>query len=274
MGPNRATCSEFLSSGQRERRELIDVIHTLREETSVLKKYILNLEDSLSSKIAGKPLEANIVANDNSIVMTNEEKINIQLAEVRHNLKIKYHNNKRNLESNTDYESNQCQPQSEHTEETIPKCPLNVEATTVECPSPNESHSMLKATVKENAPKLPQTDKSHHWPRGTTLVVGDSMLGGVQERLIGPRGNIKVRSFPGASSNDMKDYIRPLLRKCPDRIVLHVGTNDAIQSSPEEIVQNILSVKLFIEHELKSCDIIVSSPIDRLTKMADVPTKS
>ena len=183
--------------------------------------------------------------------MTAEDKINIQLAEVRHNQKIKFHN-ERHTESHY---------QSVH-EEAISECQSNAEATIAESTLSSESHSTSETTNNENAPQLRQTN--HHWPRGTTLIVGDSMLGGIQERLIGPRGNIKVRSFPGANTDDMKDYIRPLLRKCPDRVVLHVGTNDAIQYSPDEIVQRILSVKTFIEHELKDCDVIISSPINRL----------
>ena len=74
---------------------------------------------------------------------------------------------------------------------------------------------------------------------------------GVKEGLIGPRGNIKVRSFPGATLDDMIDYLRPLLRKRPDRVLLHAATNNAISHDSNEIIQKILDVKAFIENELK-----------------------
>ena len=90
------------------------------------------------------------------------------------------------------------------------------------------------------------------------------MLGGVKEGLIGPRGNMKVRSFPGATLDDMIDYLRPLLRKKPDRVILHAATNDAVNHGPDEIIKKILNVKTFIEREVKDCNVIISSPINRL----------
>ena len=66
-----------------------------------------------------------------------------------------------------------------------------------------------------------KTGKSffHTWRKGTTLIVDDRMLGGVKEGLIGPHGNMKVRSFPGATLDDMIDYLRPLLRRKPNRVL-------------------------------------------------------
>ena len=38
--------------------------------------------------------------------------------------------------------------------------------------------------------------------------------------------NIKIRKYPGASLTDIWDIIRPSLRKEPDQIIIHTGTND------------------------------------------------
>ena len=35
-----------------------------------------------------------------------------------------------------------------------------------------------------------------------------------------------VKSFGGATSKDMIDYVKPSARKKPDKIIVHVGTND------------------------------------------------
>ena len=59
------------------------------------------------------------------------------------------------------------------------------------------------------------TNKNHTWAPGTTLIIGDSMIGGIRETQIAPRKNIKVRSFAGATVRDMEDYVLPLLRKKP-----------------------------------------------------------
>ena len=94
------------------------------------------------------------------------------------------------------------------------------------------------------------------------LIVGDSMLGGVKKRLIRPQGNMKVRSFPWATLDNMIDYLHPLLRKGPDRALLHAATNDAINHDSHEIIQNILDVKAFIDNKVEGCTVIISSPIN------------
>ena len=57
----------------------------------------------------------------------------------------------------------------------------------------------------------------YKWDRNTTLIVDDSMLSGIEERRISQRDRkVKVKNFPGAKIDDMYDYIKPLLKKCPD----------------------------------------------------------
>ena len=34
-----------------------------------------------------------------------------------------------------------------------------------------------------------------------------------------------VKLFPGATVEDMEDFIKPITRKSPDKLILHVGTN-------------------------------------------------
>ena len=38
--------------------------------------------------------------------------------------------------------------------------------------------------------------------------------------------NIKVRRYPGASSIDIIDHLKPNPAKVPDKITIHAGTND------------------------------------------------
>ena len=54
----------------------------------------------------------------------------------------------------------------------------------------------------------------HRWDRNTTLVVSDdSMLSGIEERRISKRDRkVKLKKFPGATIDDMCDYIKPLLK--------------------------------------------------------------
>ena len=72
----------------------------------------------------------------------------------------------------------------------------------------------------------------HKWSRNTTLIVGDSTLSGTDERRISKRDRkVKVKNFPGVIIDDMYDYIKSLLKKCPNNIILNVVTNNTINES-------------------------------------------
>ena len=59
-------------------------------------------------------------------------------------------------------------------------------------------------------------------------ILGDSMLNGVQEKRLNKNAdiNIKIRKYHGAPSTEILDHIRPSLRKEPDKIIIHAGTNN------------------------------------------------
>ena len=61
----------------------------------------------------------------------------------------------------------------------------------------------------------------------------------------------------------MYDYMKPLLRKLPDYIILHIGTNDAVNNTSREILDKILKLKTYIQKELLKCQITISTPIKR-----------
>lgn len=52
-----------------------------------------------------------------------------------------------------------------------------------------------------------QSNTSWQWPTGTKLVVGASMLGGIEESRFGTKR--KVCSFPAANTEDMYQYMVP-----------------------------------------------------------------
>ena len=104
----------------------------------------------------------------------------------------------------------------------------------------------------------------HEWPINACLIIGDSILQHLDESRLSKRNApVKVRCFPGSNIEDMYSYICPLLRKNPAHIVLHVATNDAPYKSPDEILTDILKLKLFILDKLPNCDVIISQPITR-----------
>ena len=57
-------------------------------------------------------------------------------------------------------------------------------------------------------------------------ILGDSMIKYVSGRNISDYMNVKVRSHPGASTEDLIDYVKPIASKKPKMLVIHTGTND------------------------------------------------
>ena len=62
----------------------------------------------------------------------------------------------------------------------------------------------------------------------TTVILGDSIIQNLQGFKLGKEINqrVVVKSFSGATTQDMKSYIQPTINNAPDRICLHIGTND------------------------------------------------
>ena len=57
-------------------------------------------------------------------------------------------------------------------------------------------------------------------------VVGDSIVSGLSEKGLSKRHTVKVRSHPGDTTEDLADDIKPIMRKNPDLVIIHFGTND------------------------------------------------
>ena len=101
------------------------------------------------------------------------------------------------------------------------------------------------------------------WKKNTVLILGDSMLSHINERTLSRRYTTKVRSFPGATADDLHHYIQPLLRKRPDKILLVIGTNDISYNSVEAVLAKIVSLTKIIHKNLPNCHIIISEIIER-----------
>ena len=74
---------------------------------------------------------------------------------------------------------------------------------------------------------------------------------------------IKVATFPGCTTQDMKDHIRPLLRRNTDEIIIHVGTNSLHSSNtPLECAAELIDLAESVSSE-SSALISISSLITR-----------
>ena len=75
------------------------------------------------------------------------------------------------------------------------------------------------------------------------MVVGDSIVKKVKGWELSTKDDLfVVRSFPGAKTDDMESYIKPTLKNKLECIIIHCGTNDLKNSTPQSISENISSL--------------------------------
>ena len=114
--------------------------------------------------------------------------------------------------------------------------------------------------------KNQHNSQNHPWKKGTILIIGDLILSGLREFKMSKRKTIKVRTFPGATIGDIKFFVVPHLRKNPDKIVLHVGTNDAPHATPKETFNAIKDLKSFLQKYAPESKRIISTSVLRVDK--------
>ena len=75
--------------------------------------------------------------------------------------------------------------------------------------------------------------------------------------------NIKVKSrkYPCASSIDFLDHIKPGLRKAPEQIIIHAGTNDISRNT--SYLKNVKKIVKLVKENCKDTKLSFSSMICR-----------
>ena len=71
---------------------------------------------------------------------------------------------------------------------------------------------------------------------------------------------VKVQNFRGATVDDMKHHVTPLLRKEPSSIIIYAGKNEVPYLTSREILDNLITLKSFITDKLPNCKVVISTP--------------
>ena len=86
-----------------------------------------------------------------------------------------------------------------------------------------------------------------------------------QDRLSNStKKSVVVRSFGGAGGAEIYPKLEKLIKKKPTTIILHVGTNDSTTKTPEAILDDLYTLRRFIEAQISGIKVILSSPIIRV----------
>ena len=91
------------------------------------------------------------------------------------------------------------------------------------------------------------------------------MLNNIKEKfdLNTKTSNVSVRSFSGATIEDMKDYSIPLLRKEPNVLIIHAGTNNVRTDKPSIIADKLVNLQEHIIKIAPSTKVVLSNIVRR-----------
>ena len=72
---------------------------------------------------------------------------------------------------------------------------------------------------------------------------------------------VAVKSFSGSKIEDMRDFLKPLIRKKPDEVILHIGTNDVKDNSKtaEVVAAGILNLGTQVKESMPGTKVSFSS---------------
>ena len=90
------------------------------------------------------------------------------------------------------------------------------------------------------------------------------MIASLREAKLSSSKKIKVRFFPGAKKEDLMFHLIPNLKKNPDNIITHIGTNDASYKNENVLYEDLKQIKdLIIDHHPDCKNICIPCPIVR-----------
>ena len=100
---------------------------------------------------------------------------------------------------------------------------------------------------KNDKPKGEKNEKS-------IFFIGDSMVkhlnGWKMSKKLNANCKVLVKTFSGAKTTCMNDYVKPSVRSSLDHFILHVGTNDlSSDKSSEEIARSIIDLATSVKNE-------------------------
>lgn len=127
----------------------------------------------------------------------------------------------------------------------------------------NHDRDEQKRAKTVNVKTQSSSAKQQDVAKKTICIAGDSIIKNINPWKLSRKHSVKVHSHPGATTEDMVDFIKPDVRKSPDVIVLHVGTNDISNKiNTKKKLKTLIKTIRDLEYK-KKIEIAISSVITR-----------
>ena len=119
----------------------------------------------------------------------------------------------------------------------------------------------IKEPIVMSKPK--EIPKNHK--RKLLYILSDSMLNQMDpERLSNSNYEVKRHSHGGCRIKCMYTHLPDVFEQKPDSILLHVGGNNCVNSTSDDVLRELGQLKVFIQKALPSCKIYYSLPTIRI----------
>ena len=158
-----------------------------------------------------------------------------------------------------------------HKEKDLPSQPVSTDPDAEQGGWSIQQNTRHNRRSSRSAKPSPNSEDSHsggnnnneHARKPVTVIAGDSIIQHIRGWSISRSNKVVVKSFPGATTEDMEDFVKPLLRKKPDNVILHIGTNDLNTQEPRLTAEGIVNLALQIEGDAPETNLAISGLITR-----------
>ena len=143
----------------------------------------------------------------------------------------------------------------------------------------NANDSLINQKVRDKTSVIPEsTETTNHKNKNdrknantklkkikkkTVLVVGDSMVNGLEESKLSKTRHIRVQPIPGGKIEDIQQNLKDLLHEDLETVIIHAGTNNATTDTPQMVADKLITLKQNIEGSLPKNRVIISNLIAR-----------
>ncbi|CAB4031562.1 Scavenger receptor cysteine-rich type 1 M130 [Paramuricea clavata] len=130
---------------------------------------------------------------------------------------------------------------------------------------PRQAHAAPTSGM-ENVNDDVAATTSKNRAKEVVVIAGDSLIKNVVVASMSktdPNHYYVVKAFPGANLSDKEDFIKPITRKSPEKIILHVGTNDLKNSPAKVIADSLLNLTTQIKEDSPTTVVGISALLTR-----------
>ena len=136
----------------------------------------------------------------------------------------------------------------------------------IEINSENNNDVNPKDPSRDSETKNSSIDKAVIYKKikkKAVLKVGDSLLNGIEESKLSTDRHIRVQPISGAKIKDISNNLDELIHNDLKTIILHVSINNTVEDTPEDIYNDLTSLKTKIEDKIPNCQVLISCLIRR-----------